>query len=216
MASGREQPRLLGASWVGSAKAHTSLPIPPSADMCGRRRIVLLGLTVFTVASLVCGLAWEPGPMVAARAIQGLGGAILSPATLTILTITFPDPREPAHPLGVWGAAPCRRWGAGPLAGSAVCMHTRCCPPPKIGKRANIFSAPNDTIWFAPGSAPSVMFRVISFQCSGMFMMETKAMSAGPSDASAAPAAVLSKTHHRSCAALADRLAATMRSWSSE
>jgi len=88
-----------------------------TADLFGRRRIFLLGLMVFTLASLVCGLAWAPGPMVAARAIQGLGGAILSPATLTILIVTFPDPGERAHALGIWSAALASGGATGALAG---------------------------------------------------------------------------------------------------
>ncbi len=88
-----------------------------TADMFGRRRIFLLGLAVFTLASLVCGLAWSPAAMVTARAIQGLGGAILSPATLTILIVTFTDPRERAHALGIWSAALACGGATGALAG---------------------------------------------------------------------------------------------------
>ena len=88
-----------------------------TADLFGRRKIFLVGLTVFTLASLVCGLAWAPDPMVAARAIQGLGGAILSPATLTILIVTFTDPRERAHALGIWSAALASGGATGALAG---------------------------------------------------------------------------------------------------
>jgi len=91
-----------------------------TADLFGRRRIFLLGLAVFTLASLVCGLAWSPGAMVGARAIQGLGGAILSPATLTILIVTFPDPRERAHALGIWSAALASGGATGALAGGVL------------------------------------------------------------------------------------------------
>jgi len=88
-----------------------------TADIFGRRKIFLVGLAVFTVASLVCGLAWSPAAMVTARAIQGLGGAILSPATLTILIVTFTDPRERAHALGIWSAALACGGATGALAG---------------------------------------------------------------------------------------------------
>jgi len=88
-----------------------------TADMFGRRKIFLVGLTVFTLASLVCGLAWSPAAMVTARALQGLGGAILSPATLTILIVTFTDPRERAHALGIWSAALACGGATGALAG---------------------------------------------------------------------------------------------------
>lgn len=88
-----------------------------AGDMFGRRRMFLIGLAVFTLASLVCGLAWSPSSMVAARAIQGLGGAILSPATLTILIVTFTDARERAHALGIWSAALASGGATGALAG---------------------------------------------------------------------------------------------------
>ncbi len=88
-----------------------------AGDMFGRRKMFLIGLMVFTLASLVCGLAWSPSAMVVARAIQGLGGAILSPATLTILIVTFPDPRERAHALGIWSAALASGGATGALAG---------------------------------------------------------------------------------------------------
>ncbi len=88
-----------------------------TADLFGRRKIFLVGLAVFTLASLVCGLAWSPAAMVTARAIQGLGGAILSPATLTILIVTFTDPRERAHALGIWSAALACGGATGALAG---------------------------------------------------------------------------------------------------
>ena len=68
-----------------------------AADLFGRRRIFLAGLALFTVASLVCGLAPGPETLVAARAVQGLGAAVRSPATLTSLTTTFTEPAERAR-----------------------------------------------------------------------------------------------------------------------
>ena len=76
-----------------------------AADLFGRRRIFIAGLALFTAASLVCGLAPGTRDLVAARAVQGLGAAVLSPATLTILTTTFTEPRERARALGIWSAA---------------------------------------------------------------------------------------------------------------
>lgn len=84
------------------------------ADLFGRRRIFLLGLTVFTLASLLGGFAQSQAMLIAARAAQGLGGAILSPTTLTILTTTFREPRERARAMGVWSAVA----GAGGAAGA--------------------------------------------------------------------------------------------------
>jgi len=63
------------------------------ADLLGRRRIFMIGVAVFSAASLACGLAGSIGVLVAARAVQGIGAALVSPATLSIITATFP-PRE--------------------------------------------------------------------------------------------------------------------------
>src|SRR5438477_108686 len=70
----------------------------------GRRRLFLAGLVVFTIASLVAGLAWSEASLIGARAFQGLGAAIISPAALSILSTTFREGRERNIALGVWGA----------------------------------------------------------------------------------------------------------------
>ena len=72
--------------------------------MLGRRRIFLVGLVAFTLASLLAGLAWSEASLIAARALQGLGAAIISPAALSILSTTFAEGRERNIALGVWGA----------------------------------------------------------------------------------------------------------------
>src|SRR6266699_6716597 len=59
-------------------------------DLYGRRRMFILGLTVFTLASLACGLAPNAGFLIGARAVQGVGAALMNPATLSIITATFP------------------------------------------------------------------------------------------------------------------------------
>src|SRR5271170_7083789 len=64
------------------------------ADLYGRRRIFLAGLVIFTLASLTAGLAGSGGMLIAARAVQGLGGALTMPAALAIVAATFTDPRE--------------------------------------------------------------------------------------------------------------------------
>src|SRR3954464_12717918 len=74
-----------------------------SADLLGRRRVFLSGLALFTGASLVAGLAPSAGVLIAARALQGLGRAFLSPAALSILTVTFAAGRDRNLALGVWG-----------------------------------------------------------------------------------------------------------------
>jgi EmrB/QacA subfamily drug resistance transporter len=74
------------------------------ADKLGRRRVFLTGVIVFTTASLFCGLATSTGWLVTARAVQGLGAALLSPAALSILTVTFQEGRERNTALSIWGA----------------------------------------------------------------------------------------------------------------
>src|ERR687887_299945 len=74
------------------------------ADLWGRRRMFMAGLVLFSFSSLMCGLSWSEGSLIAFRVLQGLGGAILSPAALSILMTTFAEGRERNVALGVWGA----------------------------------------------------------------------------------------------------------------
>ena len=75
-----------------------------AADLLGRRRVFLVGVVVFTFASFLCGLAWSEGVLIGARALQGLGAAIISPAALSIITTTFDEGPERNKALGIWGA----------------------------------------------------------------------------------------------------------------
>jgi EmrB/QacA subfamily drug resistance transporter len=75
-----------------------------SADLLGRRRIFMLGTLVFTLGSLLCGLAWSEESLIAFRALQGLGAATITPAALSILVATFAEGRERNIALGAWGA----------------------------------------------------------------------------------------------------------------
>ena len=75
-----------------------------AADMLGRRRVFLAGIVTFTVASLLAGLAWSEPSLIGARALQGLGAAIITPAALSILSTTFAEGRERNIALGAWGA----------------------------------------------------------------------------------------------------------------
>jgi EmrB/QacA subfamily drug resistance transporter len=75
-----------------------------AADLFGRRRVFLVGVVVFTVASLLCGLASSEGMLIGARAVQGLGAAIISPAALSIVMTTFEEGAERNKALGIWGA----------------------------------------------------------------------------------------------------------------
>ena len=75
-----------------------------AADLLGRRRVFLVGLLVFSVGSILAGLAWDDVSLIGARAVQGLGAAVISPAALSILTTTFSEGRDRNVALGVWGA----------------------------------------------------------------------------------------------------------------
>ena len=84
-----------------------------AADVLGRRRLFLAGVVVFTLASLLAGLAWSESSLIGARVLQGLGAAIITPAALSILSTTFSEGRERNIALGAWGAV----GGFGAVAG---------------------------------------------------------------------------------------------------
>ncbi len=90
------------------------------ADIYGQRRIFLLGLAIFSVASLLGGLAQTAGELTAARALQGVGGAVLSPATLTIITTTYSDGRARTRAIGVWSSVAGAGGAFGALAGGIL------------------------------------------------------------------------------------------------
>ncbi len=90
------------------------------ADLLGRRRLFIAGIVLFTVSSLLDGLAWSEGSLIAFRSLQGLGAALLSPAALSILTTTFREGRERNLALGIWGAASGSGAAAGVLLGGAL------------------------------------------------------------------------------------------------
>src|SRR5881394_2717962 len=90
------------------------------ADLLGRRRVFMAGLALFTVSSLLDGLAWSEGSLIAFRGLQGLDAALLSPAALSILTTTFREGRERNLALGICGAASGSGGAAGVLLGGAL------------------------------------------------------------------------------------------------
>ena len=90
------------------------------ADLLGRRRLFMAGLVLFTVSSLLDGLAWSEGSLILFRSLQGLGAALLSPAALSILMTTFREGRERNLALGIWGAASGSGGAAGVLLGGAL------------------------------------------------------------------------------------------------
>ncbi len=91
-----------------------------AADLFGRRRIFMLGLVLFAGASLVCAIAQNQFMLVGARALQGLGAAVLSPVTLTILTMTFRTPSERSRALGIWSAMAAVGGASGALLGGVL------------------------------------------------------------------------------------------------
>src|SRR5437588_2953363 len=90
------------------------------ADLLGRRRMFMIGLVVFSLASLAGGMAQSEPWLIAARAAQGLGGAIVSPAALSIITTTFAEGAERNRALGVWGAVAGAGGASGVLLGGVL------------------------------------------------------------------------------------------------
>src|SRR5262245_13453914 len=91
-----------------------------TADVIGRKRLFLIGLVAFTLASLFAGLAWSEASLITARALQGLGAAIITPAALSIVSTTFAEGRDRNIALGVWGAVGGFGAAAGVLLGGVI------------------------------------------------------------------------------------------------
>jgi EmrB/QacA subfamily drug resistance transporter len=90
------------------------------ADLLGRRRLFVAGLAVFAASSLLCGFAWSEGSLIGFRALQGLGGALLAPAALSLLMTTFAEGRERNLALGIYGAASGSGAAVGVLLGGVL------------------------------------------------------------------------------------------------
>jgi EmrB/QacA subfamily drug resistance transporter len=90
------------------------------ADLLGRRRVFMTGVAVFTLGSLLSGLAWSESALIVTRGLQGLGGALLAPAALSIVVTTFREGRERNIALGVWGAASGTGGAVGVLLGGML------------------------------------------------------------------------------------------------
>jgi EmrB/QacA subfamily drug resistance transporter len=95
------------------------------ADVYGRRRLFLAGLGIFTLSSLAAGLAGSGGVLIASRAVQGIGAALLMPATLAIIMATFRDVRERTMAIGLWAAVGALALAAGPALGGVISQHFR-------------------------------------------------------------------------------------------
>jgi EmrB/QacA subfamily drug resistance transporter len=93
------------------------------ADLLGRRMIFMTGVAVFTAASLVCGLADSSAVLIAARAVQGVGAALVAPATLSIITTTFEEGADRNRALGIWGAVGGGGAAAGVLLGGILTQY---------------------------------------------------------------------------------------------
>src|SRR3954469_17401615 len=91
-----------------------------AADRLGRRRVFVAGITLFFVASLICGLAQSEGMLLVARGAQGLGGALVSPAALSIILTTFAEGPERNRALGIWGAIAGAGGAVGVLLGGVI------------------------------------------------------------------------------------------------
>ena len=113
-----------GLQWVITAYAilfgGTLLLGGRLADLLGRRRMFVAGLALFAASSLLCGIAWSSGSLIGFRALQGLGGALLAPAALSLLMTTFAEGRERNRALGIYGAASGSGAAAGVLLGGVI------------------------------------------------------------------------------------------------
>jgi EmrB/QacA subfamily drug resistance transporter len=95
------------------------------ADVYGRRRLFMIGLAMFTLSSLAAGLAGSGSVLIASRAVQGVGAALLMPTTLAIIMASFASAKERTTAIGIWAAIGALALGLGPVIGGLISQHTR-------------------------------------------------------------------------------------------
>ena len=112
--------------WVVNANALTFAVLMLTggklADLLGRRLIFIVGLAIFTGASLACGMSPDANVLIAARAVQGVGAAMMNPATLSIITATFAA-RQRGMAIGIWAGVSALALAIGPLVGGLITQH---------------------------------------------------------------------------------------------
>src|ERR1700758_5381005 len=96
-----------------------------SADLLGRRRVFIAGVALFALSSLACAVADSRGLLIGARALQGFAGAVVSPATLSIITSSLPEGAERNRGLGIWGAMGALGASSGALLGGILTQELR-------------------------------------------------------------------------------------------
>ena len=116
-----------GLEWVvsGYLLAFASLLLAGGrlGDVLGRRRLFVTGLAVFTLASLAAGLAGDVDVLVTSRAVQGIGAALVTPTTLSIITNLYPNAKERTAAIGIWSAVGALALAVGPLLGGLISQH---------------------------------------------------------------------------------------------
>ncbi|MGF1427919.1 MFS transporter [Kitasatospora sp. LaBMicrA B282] len=120
-------PSATGLLWIGDIYSFVLAGLLVSmgalSDRVGRKRLLLIGASAFGAASLLAAYAPSPGWLIAARALLGVAGATIMPSTLSLIRALFPDSRERARAIGIWGAAATAGAAAGPLVGGVLLEH---------------------------------------------------------------------------------------------